>query len=114
MEGLPSLDQEKGRLTVAFGQDKTFQVNSLQADLAVIEKTATQQYGKPVKVELILGEVGQASNVKEEIRQEVAPTQQEDLERACADDKALGDLVDMMGGQPLPESERENWGKTED
>jgi len=114
MEGLPSLDQENGQLTVAFSEDKTFQVTSLQADRKIIEDTASLQYGKPVKVALILGSVGQSSDTREEIRQEVAPTRQEDLDKACQEDSALGGLVDMMGGQPLADSERDKWGKSED
>ena len=63
-------------------------------------------------MELVLGRRGQAEDVKEEIRQEVAPTHREELAKACEDDAALGDLVDMMGGgSPLPDSDRERWAK---
>jgi DNA polymerase III gamma/tau subunit len=109
MEGLPELDAAAGRLTVAFAEDKKFQVTSIQAECHIIEEAAATLYGKTVKVELVLGSRGQAETVKEEIRQEVAPTAREELDRACQADQALGKLVETMDGQPLPESEREKW-----
>ncbi len=68
-------------------------------------------WGRPVKVELVLGDRGQSEGRREEIRREVAPTQREELNRACAADPALGGLVDLLGGEPLPETDRENWDK---
>ncbi len=69
-------------------------------------------WNKALTVELVLGQRGQAEEVKEEIRQEVAPTHSEELDKACAADAALGDLVDLMGGgNPLPETKRERWDK---
>ena len=111
MDGLPDLDLDAGRLTVAFAEDKTFQVTSIRSECQVIEDVAQHQYGRPVKVELVLGSSGQKDGVKEEIRQEVAPTHREELDKACAEDPALGNLVDTMGGKPLPETEREKWDK---
>ena len=113
MEGLPSLDLAAGRLTVAFTADKKFQVTSVQSECGTIETAAAVLYGKPVKVELVMGQNGQHDQVKEEIRQEVAPTAREELDRARAGDKALDKLVETMGGEPLPESEREKWDRTE-
>ena len=109
MEGLPSLDLDTGKLTVAFAEDKKFQVTSIQSECPAIEAAATPLFGRPVKVELVLGSRGQAEQVKEVIRQEVAPTAREELDRACRADQALGKLVETMDGQPLPESEREKW-----
>jgi DNA polymerase-3 subunit gamma/tau len=111
MDGLPDLDLAAGRLTVAFAEDKTFQVTSIRSECQTIEDVAQHQYGRPVKVELVLGSSGQKDVVKEEIRQEVAPTHREELDKACAEDPALGNLVETMGGQPLPETEREKWDK---
>jgi DNA polymerase III subunit gamma/tau len=109
MNGLPRLDTDGGLLTVSFAEDKKFQVTSIAAECATIEYQIHLLWGRRVKVDLVLGEMGQADGVKEEIRQEVAPTHREELDRACLKDKSLGDLVDMMGGQPLPDSERERW-----
>jgi DNA polymerase-3 subunit gamma/tau len=114
MEGLPSLDLDAGRLTVAFAQEKKFQVTSIQSECAAIEAAAASLYGKTVKVELVLGQQGQAKQVQEEIRQEVAPTAREELDKACAADSALGDLVQAMDGEPLPETEREKWDRPAD
>ena len=109
MNGLPRLDTDGGLLTVSFAEDKKLQVTSIPAECATIEDQIHLLWGRRVKVDLVLGEMGQADGVKEEIRQEVAPTHREELDRACLKDKSLGDLVDMMGGQPLPDSERERW-----
>jgi DNA polymerase-3 subunit gamma/tau len=109
MNGLPRLDSDSGRLTVAFAENKKFQVTSIAAECATIEDQIHHLWGRRLKVDLVLGDQGQADAVKEEIRQEVAPTHREELDRACRTDKSLGYLVDMMGGQPLPDSERERW-----
>jgi len=109
MEGLPSLDRERGLLTVAFAEGKKFQVDNIQSECDAIGTAATTFFGHPTRVELVLGARGQADRVREEIRQEVAPTHREELERACDDDTALGELVDMLGGEPLPETDKEQW-----
>ncbi len=114
MEGLPSLDLDKGLLTVAFAEDKKFQVGTIQPQAGVIEKAAATLYGQPMKVDLVLGNRGQAEHTREEIRQEVAPTHREELDKACADDKALGNLVQALDARPLPETEKEKWNRPED
>ena len=113
MNGLPCLTADGNRLTVSFTEDKKFQVTSIAAECATIEDQINALWGRRVKVELVLGERGQADAVKEDIRQEVAPTHREELNQACRQDKSLGDLVDLMGGQPLPDSERERWGRSD-
>ena len=109
MEGLPSLDSGTGHLTVAFDQDKQFKVRMVQNEIPVIEEIATGHFGQPIKVELVLGEQGQSMEVKEEIRRKVAPTAREELNKACEADTALGRLVEAMDGEPLPDSDNDNW-----
>ena len=109
MNGLPRLDEDGNRLTVSFAEDKKFQGTSIAAECSTIENQIKALWGRTIKVELVLGKRGQADAVKEEIRQEVAPTHREELDKACRQYKSLGDLVDMMGGQPLADSERERW-----
>jgi len=109
MNGLPERDDEAGCLRVAFAADKKFMVDSIAGETSLLATLAEAQWGQPLKVLLEYGPRGQKAEVAEEIRQEVAPTHREELDRACAADAALGDLVDLMGGQPLPESERRRW-----
>jgi hypothetical protein len=109
MNGLPRMDEDGKRLTVSFAEDKKFQVTSIADECSTIEKQINTLWGRTIKVELVLGERGQADAVKEEIRQEVAPTHREELDKACRQDKPLEDLVDIMGGRPLADSERELW-----
>lgn len=111
MHGLPEM-KDNGLLTVYFAKDKKFAVNSISGECDTVAELGAKLWGKPIKVDLVLGQRGQVEEVKEEIRQEVAPTHREELDKACADDAALGDLVDMMGGgSPLPDSDRERWDK---
>jgi len=105
MSGLPALS-DSGQLTVHFAEDKKFAVNSIANECEKIADVASALWNKTISVELVLGTKGQKDAVKEEIRQEVAPTHREELAKACADDAALGDLVDLMGGgKPLLENE---------
>jgi hypothetical protein len=113
MNGLPRMEAGSERLTVCFTEDKKFQVDSIAGECGTIETVAAGLWNRAVKVDLVLGDCGQAAEVTEEIRQEVAPTHREELDKACAEDPSLGDLVDLMGGRPLPESAREAWRKGE-
>ena len=69
MNGLPSLDQESGRLTIAFAPDKSFQVSSISDEGPTIAEAAAKILGRPIKVDLVLGDRGQREETKEEIRQ---------------------------------------------
>ncbi|MBE0567635.1 MAG: hypothetical protein IH621_16890, partial [Krumholzibacteria bacterium] len=109
MNGLPALDPGTGRLVVTFGADKSFQVGTIRGDCPAIEQAAAALWGRPVKLELVLGARGQTADRREEIRREVAPTQREELNKACAGDPALGGLVELLGGEPLPETDRDDW-----
>jgi hypothetical protein len=109
MNGRPSLDEGGGRLSVTFAHDKQFQVDSIMADCGTIEEVTAKVFGRRLKVEFELGPTGQADEVREEIRQEVAPTRREELDEACRKDTSLNDLVDLMGGRPLPEQDRKRW-----
>ncbi len=109
MEGLPSLNLDEGRLTVAFEQDKQFKVKMVEGQISAVEEAASKQFGCSVKVELVLGSQGQVREVKEEIRKKVAPTTLEELTKACAKDPALEKLVETLDGKPLHEEDRDNW-----
>jgi DNA polymerase III subunit gamma/tau len=109
MTGLPELDEAEGCLRVTFAGDKKFMVDSIAGETSVLAALAAAQWGRPLKVSLEYGARGQQAEVAEAIRQEVAPTHREELQRACASDTVLGDLVDLLGGQPLPEAERRRW-----
>ena len=111
MEGLPSVDQERGVLTVAFARDKAFQVKSLQADNTCIAETASRIWNCTLRVDLVLGQTGQSRTGHEEIRQEVAPTMSEELDKARQGDPMLDQLVDSMDGEPVSETEQDKWKK---
>ncbi|PIV81289.1 DNA polymerase III subunit gamma/tau [bacterium CG17_big_fil_post_rev_8_21_14_2_50_64_8] len=109
MNGLPSFDPDSGRLIIAFAADKEFQVGSIRGDCDRVAALAAKLWQQEVRVELVLGERGQEENITEGIRREVAPTQSEELKQACAEDPALGSLVEMMDAAPLPDGERDRW-----
>jgi len=109
MLGRPDVDLEAGRLKIVFAPDKKFQVKTIEGECPAIAEAAAAVWGQPLRVELGLGGAGQSASRQEEIRQEVAPTCGEELDQARATDPALDSLVDLMGGEPLPESARDNW-----
>ncbi len=111
MEGLPSMVDGGTCLTIAFDEGKKFKVNMVRSDIPEVEKAASSQYGKPIKVELLLGKRGQNHETKEEIRREVAPTTREELTKACTTDPALDSLVDTLGAQPINNEDRDKWTK---
>jgi len=111
MEGLPSMVDGGTCLTIAFDEGKKFKVNMVRSDIPEVEKAASSQYGKPIKVELLLGKRGQNHEKKEEIRREVAPTTREELTKACTTDPALDSLVDTLGAQPINNEDRDKWTK---
>ena len=111
MEGLPSMVDGGNCLTIAFDEGKKFKVNMVRSDIPEVEKAASNQYGKPIKVELLLGKRGQNHEIKEEIRREVAPTTREELTKACTTDPALDSLVDTLGAQPINNEDRDKWTK---
>lgn len=103
------MNLESGLLTIAFEQDKQFKVKMIEGQLSAVEEAASKQFARDVKVELALGNRGQASAVKEEIRRKVAPTTREELTKACSTDADLDKLVDTLDGEPLHEKDRDNW-----
>ncbi|MFO7654747.1 MAG: DNA polymerase III subunit gamma/tau [Candidatus Krumholzibacteriia bacterium] len=112
MEGLPCLDEAAGRLTLAFAADRSFQLRRLESDLTVVEETMAAVWGRKLRVQLVLADAGRDPREVSRLLSEVAPSDREVLAAACREDGPLGDLVEMLGGEPLPESERERWRAT--
>jgi DNA polymerase-3 subunit gamma/tau len=111
MEGLPSLDAEAGRVTVGFAADKAFVLKNLAAEAPLLEEKLSSFLGRAVKIRLeAVADPSEAAAVShEEIRRQIAPTDVETLADDCRKDDTLGKLVDLLQGEPLPESEREKW-----
>jgi DNA polymerase III subunit gamma/tau len=111
MEGLPSLDAEAGRVTIAFAAEKAFVLKNLAAEVPLLEEKLSTFLGRGVKIRLeaVADPQDQAAVVHEEIRRQIAPTDREALADDCRQDDKLGRLVDLLKGEPLPESEREKW-----
>jgi DNA polymerase-3 subunit gamma/tau len=109
MEALPSVDEARSRLTLAFARDKSFQMKRLTEDQTVLADRVATVWGRQLRIELVAADAASDHERKESLRREVAPNDREILERACDEDRSLGRLVDLLHGQPLPESEREKW-----
>ncbi len=111
MVGLPDLDLEGGCLTVAFEPDQQFMLQRLEDARADLEQQVTGFFGRPLRVILQAVAAGDGPNRdhQDQVRRVVAPTERETLARECQDDATLGGLVDLVGGEPLPEAERERW-----
>jgi hypothetical protein len=111
MAGLPELDLQAGRLTVAFAPDQQFMLQRLADDRAELEQQVAGFFGRPLEVILqaVEQDGGPSDQQRDAVRRAVAPTERETLARECQEDRTLGELVDLVGGEPLPETERERW-----
>jgi hypothetical protein len=112
MEGLPSLDEARGRLTVAFPADKAFQMGRLEDHRQVIEQRVARSFGTGVRLVLTTSTEASApaqADLRENIRREVAPTEQEALQAVCREDQQLSALVRLLDGEMLPEHEQRAW-----
>ncbi len=109
MKGLPEWNEEQTVLTVTFGEDTKFALDSIQGECDRIQEIARECWKRSCRFVLKSGNSGQSEQKHEEIRQQVAPTRREELDQACREDKQLGDLVDLIGGKPLPETDRDRW-----
>ncbi len=115
MTGLPQVDLDAGTLTVAFEAGNAFNQTLVENGRGDLEQHATAFFGRPLRleVELIADGSGPSVERQEAVRREVAPTDRESLNRQCSEDQALGRLVDMVQGEPLPDTEREKWQRAE-
>jgi len=109
MEGLPSLDESRGRLLVAYPADKAFQLRSLENERSLIEEKMATIWGRKLRIELIIGQDGPQPAATESIRRKVAPTEREMLTRACENDANLRALVQTMQGEPVNDGDDEQW-----
>jgi len=109
MEGLPSLDQERGRLVVAFPADKAFQLDRLNREREILTERVIAHWGRPLRVDLVASDAVEEVPDRERIRREVAPNEREILQNACREDRPLSDLVELLQGVPLSDQERRHW-----
>jgi len=109
MEGLPSLDGERGRLVVGFPLEKTFQMERLAHERATLEDRIFAHWGRQLKVDLIVTTQPDVRELRETVRRRVAPTAKEILVDACRDDQPLAELVELLQGEPVSPQERESW-----
>lgn len=109
LEGLPSLDLARGRLTLAFPADKAFQREQVQQDLALLRERLAAHFGQPLGVTLVAGDPEPDGGRRAELRRSVAPTEHESLQAACRSDRPLADLVSLLGAEAVPAAEREEW-----
>lgn len=113
LEGFPSLDEARGRLTLAFPAEKSFQMERLEQERAVVLEKLAAVLGRPLQLVLtVAGETGRRDlrdALREEVRRAVAPTENESLAAACQADPRLADLVELLEGEAVPAAEREDW-----
>jgi DNA polymerase-3 subunit gamma/tau len=111
MTGLPDLDREGGRLTLAFEPDNGFMMARLEECRADLQQYVDGFFGPGMTLVLqLVGDgAGPSQAQQEAVRREVAPTDREVLARECQQDEVLGRLVDMVQGEPLADAERDKW-----
>jgi hypothetical protein len=111
MEGLPSVDEKCGRFMVAFAADKAFQMQRLCQERQLLEEKLSTRWGH-LKLELVTAEpdsTGGLTDLCESLRQSVAPTEIEALQRVCREDHQMSELVELLQGEPVPEQEQDDW-----
>ncbi len=109
MEGLPSLEDHDQKLVVAFPTDKIFQLQRLRQGMATLQEKIGAHWNRNLKLELVTTTASETGNLREDIRRQVAPTEQEVLAAACQQDGPLANLVGLIQGEPVPADEREGW-----
>lgn len=111
MTGLPDIDLEAGRLAVAFEPNDAFMLKRLEEGRTTVDGCVAEFFGRPLTLDLVLVNdgAGPTQAQQEAVRRQVAPTDAEILTRQRADDPLLDRLVEMVRGEPLPETERERW-----
>jgi hypothetical protein len=109
MEGLPSLDEKRRCLLIAFPADKAFQMDRLRQEQAVIEERMAASWGRRLTLELMTTAAEKVGDLPEAVRRRVAPTKAESLAEACRTDQPLSELVDLLQGEVIPEPERQSW-----
>jgi hypothetical protein len=111
MTGLPDLDREQNRLTVAFEPENAFMLDRLEQGRADLERHVNAFYGQTLKIVLqtVGAGAGPSTEQQEAVRREVAPTDRETLAEECQTDPTLGRLVDLVKGEPVADTEREKW-----
>jgi len=96
-------------LVVAIPEDKKFTLRSLESGRSIVENHIAEVWGRTYKLILATGNADSHQlQMKESVRRNVAPTEQESLTQACAKDQPLADLVDVLGAEPVPQTEWED------
>ncbi len=109
MEALPSLDEARGRLVLAFPAEKEFQIEQVRQELPVLRERVAAFFGRPLIPELLAGDSRPDGGLREAVRRRVAPTEREALEAACRTDTSLAGLVNLLDADPIAEAERAAW-----
>jgi DNA polymerase III subunit gamma/tau len=108
MEGVPS-PAENGKMTVMFPAEKSFQLKQVQREMGIIEKAAMEHLGAGINLQIIKKDNSARKQHREQVRKVVAPTEYEMLDKAREKDKKLDKLVELIGGEVVPEAEQEDW-----
>jgi hypothetical protein len=107
MEGVPV--EREDRIALTFPVEKEFQLQRLRADLGLIDDESRKHLGRKMMLELVDGDHQARTEHREGLRREVAPTENEALANERRTDPALDSLVEMIDGEAVPDSEREEW-----
>ena len=107
MEGVPV--ERDDRIALTFPVEKEFQLQRLRADLGLIDDESRKHLGRKIMLELVDGDHQARTEHREDLRREVAPTENEALANERRTDSALDSLVQMIDGEAVPDSERDDW-----
>jgi hypothetical protein len=88
---------------------KGFQIQQIKNAFGDLQANAQKLLGRKLVLELIDGDHEAREKHREKIREKVAPTEQEELHKACKENKPLQELVEILDAEIIPEAEREDW-----
>ena len=113
MEGLPSVDKDAGLSDGRLRRGQAFPGSRPSApNCPAIDRDRRGRFAGPPAAPGRSGPRARGPGPQRARRRSARrwrPPHGEELNEACASDPALDSLVDLMGGEPLPETERENW-----
>lgn len=112
MEGMPS--EEAERVLLSFPAEKTFQLQQVESSLELLREAARAHLGKDLRLNVVAGDDDVRTEHRDNLRRQVAPTEDEALHEACGEDAVLGDLVRKLDAEVIPDAEREAWQRPRD
>ncbi len=109
LEGWPELVGDSV-LRLTLPADKTFHWSQLQQQQEVLAQEIRRAFGRDLELDRVaVVDPPQQRREREQLRRQVAPTLQEELESARRRDPDLDAVAGVLDGEVVPDSEQDDW-----